>query len=288
MVDPNTDLSAMPMVNMHETNCVVLCCDDNYLPFARTLVQDIRTFSPRLPIYVLVPQGSERSRLAPFEEFVNFIEVDLEIHEGYLNRSSHISISTYLRLFISDVLPEHIDSFLYLDIDLLILASVDEVFEQKTDFGFSMVPAVGTLTHHPLISEIEDVFYGGVMLVNTQVWKSQNITQKCLEIAREFGPFANQDNDLLLIISKKYGYGKLSVSFNVMNYQKHSGEISIVHFPGSEKPWNSFRGGIYAKEWRRRYRRIEPDFRLGPTVFFNDYFTHWKNTIYKYLIVLFR
>lgn len=271
-----------------DKNCVVLCCDDNYLPFARVLVKDVQTLSPLLPIYILVPQGSETSKIAPFEDLVTFIEVDVQIHADYLNRSSHISISTYLRLFISDALPDHIESFLYLDIDLLILTSIDEVFAHKTDFGFNMVPAIGRLTHHPLVTEIDDVFYGGVMLVNNQLWKDQNITQKCLELARKHGPFPNQDNDLLLIISQKYGYGKLPIKFNVMNYQKHSGEISIIHFPGSEKPWNSYRGGIYAKEWRRRYRRIEPDFHLGYLVFFKDHFTHWKNMIYKYLFFLFR
>ena len=274
----------MNLSMLEQKNCVVLCCDDNYLPFARVLVKDIHSQSPNLPIYILIPEGSTRSKLSPFQDIVNFVEIKLDMHENYLNRSSHISISTYLRLFIPEFLPSHIQDFLYLDIDLLLLGSVEEIFEIKSDFAFNMVPAEGRLTHHHLVQDIEKIFYGGVMLVNTARWKELNVTKNCLEIAKNHGPFANQDNDLLLIVSKDIGFGELPVKYNVMNYQNIAGEVLIVHFPGTGKPWNSYQGGSHSRLWRQKYRSIEPEFRLGLKTFCKDKVTVLKNVIYRKIV----
>ena len=159
----------MNLSMLEQKNCVVLCCDDNYLPFARVLVKDIHSQSPNLPIYILIPEGSTRSKLSPFHDIVNFVEIKLDMHENYLNRSSHISISTYLRLFIPEFLPSHIQDFLYLDIDLLLLGSVEEIFEIKSDFAFNMVPAEGRLTHHHLVQDIEVKLIDFQLIVEKQI-----------------------------------------------------------------------------------------------------------------------
>jgi lipopolysaccharide biosynthesis glycosyltransferase len=268
----------------HFDKCVVLCCDDNYLPFARTLVKDLTYFSPRYPIYVLTPKGSQISKLAPFENIVNFIEVEIEKHSNYLNKSSHISLATYLRLFIPDFLPANVNHFLYLDIDLLLLSSIDELFSFETNFAFSLVPAGGKLTHHPLLENLKKVFYGGVMLVNRQKWNSENVTQKCIRLAREHGPFANQDNDLLLLIADEIGCGELPTEYNVMYYQEAASMISIVHFPGTQKPWNSYHGGKFARVWRERYRVIEPNFQLGLKLYVDNTLTWIKNKLYTFAL----
>ncbi len=268
----------------HFDKCVVLCCDDNYLPFARTLVRDLIYFSPRYPIYILTPKGCQISKLAPFEHLVNFIEVEIEKHSNYLNESSHISLATYLRLFIPDFLPANVNHFLYLDIDLLLLSSIDELFSFETNFAFSLVPAGGKLTHHPLLENLKKVFYGGVMLVNRQKWTSENVTQRCIRLAREHGPFANQDNDLLLLIAEEIGCGELPNEYNVMYYQEAASTISIVHFPGTQKPWNSHHGGNFARVWRERYRAIEPGFQLGLKLLLANASTSIKNKFWTFAL----
>ena len=263
--------------------CVVLCCDDNYLPFARTLIKDILAFSPNYPIYVLTPPKSQISKLSPYNDLVNFIEVDIGQHSKYLNEASHISIFTYARLFIPYFLPTNVSYFLYLDIDLILLSSLDEIFSLEPQYAFSLVPTESKAAHHPLLLKLNRIFYGGVMLVNTSLWKQANVTQRCIDIARSDGPFPNQDNDLLLLVSEELSFGELPAKFNTMFYEKDSSEISIVHFPGSEKPWNSFHGGKYARIWRKRYRSIEPSFRLGFSIFFQNYFTLFKNRLYAFV-----
>lgn len=275
---------------------VVFCVDSNYLPYLRPLVYSLESLTQgNFDIYIIVPPGtdineSHKQLSNIFPNGLHYIEFDIQNFSEVLNNSNHIPISTYLRLFIPKILPPSIKYSLYLDTDLLILGDLSPLLTSKPNEPFSVVPARGTLSHHPLLTNLTDFFYGGVMLLNHQEWLRQDITTKCIEMARSHGPFQNQDNDLLhLIFEEGKSWGKLAPEFNTMFYEtsifsRWKKEPVIVHFPGSEKPWNSFTGGYYAYEWRRLYKKLEPQFRLPRVAFFRFLEKCLIDLLYKSLL----
>lgn len=277
-------------------NPIVFCVDDNYLPYLRPLISSIVDLTPGLfDIYIITLPGADffdlreqLSALAPGR--IVFLEFDLTQHKDYLNESSHISISTYLRLFIPHILPQNIQYSLYLDVDILVIDSLEPLLISKPKEVFSAVKAQGHLSHHPLLVNINHIFYGGVLLINHSRWKSERITERCLEISVEHGPFDNQDNDLLhLVLKGDETWGVIDPSYNVMYYEQSvNGQLiqhpRVIHFPGSEKPWNSFVGGKYAKLWQAKYRVYDDSFHIPKSILLKRIARVLKDFLYRYIL----
>ena len=60
-----------------------------------------------------------------------FVNVDIvkQFPIGQGTANTYVSIATYFRLFITEVLPESIDRILYLDCDIVIDKSIEEIAE---------------------------------------------------------------------------------------------------------------------------------------------------------------
>lgn len=274
-------------------NPIVFCVDDNYLPYLRPLISSIVDLTPGLfDFYIITVPGtdsldlkSQLSALAPGR--ITFLEFDLAQHKNYLNESSHITISTYLRLFIPHILPQNIQYSLYLDVDLLVIGSLEPLLTSKPQEIFSAVKAQGQLTHHPLLVNINHIFYGGVLLINHSRWITERITERCLEISMEYGPFDNQDNDILhLVLEGDETWGVIEPAYNVMYYEQSiNGQLiqhpKVIHFPGSEKPWNSFVGGKYAKLWQARYRVYDESFHIPKSILIKRFARVSKDYLYR-------
>lgn len=64
-----------------------------------------------------------------FRVDIVFCEVPYSFIENYpIKEQDHLSLAAYLRIFISDLLPQTVDKVLYLDCDLLIMDSIADLW----------------------------------------------------------------------------------------------------------------------------------------------------------------
>lgn len=136
-------------------------------------------------------------------EFCYYL-VNSEIVASFpIKEGDHLTIATYYRLLMADILPQSIDKILYLDCDIIINDSITELWNTSLD-GYAMAAI------EELGCSLPDVYkrlgydkkYGyfnaGVLLINLQYWREHNLTREfLLYIAENYEKLKAHDQDVL-------------------------------------------------------------------------------------------
>ena len=78
-------------------------------------------------------------------------------------------------MIIPDLLPQNINKVLYLDSDLVVISSLEELYQVNLNDYFLAVQG----------SRKTGYFNSGVMVLNLQKWRNEKISTKVLDWARE-------------------------------------------------------------------------------------------------------
>ena len=166
---------------------------------------------------------------------------------------NRLTRSSYLRLFLSELLPTYIDRVLYLDSDVLCLDDIREFY--FSDFRNAPLIGVKDISSeiHKDRLNIPKYINGGVLLVNLAFWREMNVIQKfCLCIEKNSSRLLLHDQDVinltfedsLIITSQEWNYQ----FFACPQLQDLSG-IKLLHFITEQKPWRSGNISPYRKLW---------------------------------------
>ncbi|MCL2078351.1 MAG: glycosyltransferase family 8 protein [Oscillospiraceae bacterium] len=105
---------------------------------------------------------------------------------------SHVLLTkaTYLKLFISSLLPPDMEKILYLDCDTIISGSLSDLWEMEQ--GESIISAVRAAVYpfrNPQIFlKRSDIYINaGVMLINLELWRHYGVEEKFIKFIRLFG-----------------------------------------------------------------------------------------------------
>ena len=176
---------------------------------------------------------------------VKYYDVDINILKkfsvGKLTGNPNISYAAYLRLFIQDLLPLHIDKVLYLDCDIVVVNSLTELWHKDIsqyclaaldDYGNAQESGAKRMGLEPGFK----YFNSGVMLINLQ--KLREI--KFMEMVQDFlvtdgYRILMHDQDILngLLCKQRL---PLEERWKMMRNTDNTTDYSIIHFAGL-KPW---------------------------------------------------
>ena len=120
---------------------ISFCCDDNYLVPACIMLESLMRNNKgvRFIAHTFADDLSEKS-IAAFDRLLRSGGCELVLHDLPENSRdliskaptlAHISIATYYRLFLPYVIDDSIRTILYLDCDILIRGSVEELFAER-------------------------------------------------------------------------------------------------------------------------------------------------------------
>lgn len=167
---------------------------------------------------------------------------------------------THLRFFLESLIPNNFKKLLYLDIDVLVLDNLEELFQRN----FSTVISAGL--NEPSIfgrgehlADFDSMYFNaGVILIDFEKWKVTQIESQLIEVAKS-GPFVYRDQDVLNIVFKD-SWTLLEKRFNIQHKNSSTRDIlnaAIVHFVGA-KPWGATRVDHYVTLYRQNFNKIRP------------------------------
>lgn len=259
---------------------VVYAADNNYVPMLTTTMYS--TFENASADYqydvtVLhrdISVDNQRSMSQFFSLFknvkINFYNVsDIISHYELTTNNPHISVETYYRFLIQEILPNY-DKVLYLDSDLIVEGDIARLF--NTDLGDTWLAAVrdidfvgnvnmkngDRLRYAKSILKMDDpydYFQAGVLVLNTRKLRDAYSMDEWLKFASD-DRYIYNDQDVLNAYCEKH-VTFLDYSWNVMincccrienvfSYAPHHmfdeflasrNAEKIIHYAGVEKPW---------------------------------------------------
>jgi len=178
----------------------------------------------------------------------------------------HLTHATFYRLFIADLLTE-IDKVIYLDCDIIVEADISELWKLDVEgCGNAGVIFNGADTEQRLGVAGGKDMNAGILLMNLDYWRKNNISKKCVEWL-EKTESAYMDNDAMNVVLHGAQKGiEERWNLNPIHFKNYSEESNhpsrILHFAGAIKPWHK----AYDFSFQRKYESY-----LSLTPWIGDY-----------------
>lgn len=157
--------------------------------------------------------------------------------------NSGVSESVYFRLCMIDELD--VDRCLYLDADIICLNSLNEFYE----INFTKEEFVAVVDdRHPSESKRRNKLYilkdgkyfnAGVMFIDVNTWKKENVKERCLKILIKDASYIDDwDQGILnIVLDGRTKYIKEKFNFWPKNILYTLRNVVIRHYIGKKKPW---------------------------------------------------
>lgn len=170
---------------------IVLSTDNNYVMPTGILMCSVCVNTPcKIAFFVLTGKGfSEKSKslmqqsVKGYDASVVFLPVPENLESllpmGKPGQPQYITVATYYRLFLQDILPESIDKVLYLDGDIVCRSSLLPLW--NTDIEGKPVAAVYEIENNDhryerlCYDEKDGYFNAGVLLINLKYWREHDV-----------------------------------------------------------------------------------------------------------------
>jgi lipopolysaccharide biosynthesis glycosyltransferase len=173
-----------------------------------------------------------------------------------IRRRDHVTAFTFSKLLLPTALPE-LDQVLYLDVDILVRDSIEELLDWELTHPLGAVHEIGDGAAHLFGSTRVSYFNAGVLRMSLARMREMDVLGSAVEILRERPRLPFHDQDVLNLIFR-HRHDSLPFAFNVFE-QVASAKLpawavmtdpAIVHFVGPDKPWHDAYSSTFTREWR--------------------------------------
>lgn len=266
---------------------ILLTFDNNYTQHAGVVITSfLANNEGNHVIYIIsdyISQDNQKllSAITSSREcHIHFLFIDnnttksFPIGKGMAN--NYVTIATYFRLFITEVLPKSIDKILYLDSDIIINQPIDDLW----NCHFENRKCIMALEEMQVLSQegckrlkyptIFSYFNAGVLLLDLHELKNVYSLGKAIDFMNS-NDIKFHDQDVLngLLYDKKQF---MELRFNVMDsfliknadlpkrYKNQTASLyrpAIIHFSGPIKPWHKESKNPYTYKYYE-YLKLTP------------------------------
>ncbi len=266
------------------SNCIFICFDEHYFEFARACINSITENYPGHPTIVVLYTGNNDATINYFKskKRVKLLDADIDyilnadLHIGRLNNKL-----IYLRYVMFSNVFDEFDKVLYLDIDVLVLRPLNDLFEQDGFFAVSNATAMVSTFYNQDSRLIEllrsdgilcnpndvEMINSGVLLVPKN-YRTQEYCKQLWDITlkyRDYLAFGDQSAfSIWMYLNKipaqlRYEYNfQVHFILNGISKGYYPKDISIAHF-AYYKPHALFddlvRGSEHVLSVDRKFKR---------------------------------
>ena len=199
-------------------------------------------------------EPAEKAKIVDFikanNSHISFYDIEIEYVKSFAPSSERYGLATFYRLLLPEMLPASVSRFIYLDIDIVVVGKLRELYE--TPMGNSPVAAVAEPVDYARpdlgLFAVGEYFNAGVLLINLLPWQEQRIAEKAIHFLKEFPDKAIYlDQDALNAVLA-HNWVPLEDKFNFtwrsIPYVPKAALLemvatkTIVHFNTAVKPWH--------------------------------------------------
>lgn len=217
-----------------------------------------------------------------YGNYISFYVVTKEMTKslpfGRKDQPGHVSIATYYRLFITEILPESVHKIIYLDGDMIVRHSLDDLWNTDIeDFALGVVHDMDELKHRNRLPYPMETGYfnAGMLLINVDYWRNNHCYQQFWDfVENHFDAIKLHDQDVLnCVFYDKKRWVSLTFNFQtgfvyLPNYRQNDESIDpeidevkhnpvIIHYSAKIKPWMIECFHPYCHVWRYYWRHSE-------------------------------
>lgn len=191
---------------------IVSCTDNNYVMPLGVAITSLfeNNEDEKITVHVITNNVSE-SGIENLKQIANnysqqilFYTISSELLEHLpVRKSGYLTNSAYIRIFITEILPQHLDKVMYLDCDLIVNKSLRDFWEtdiSNYSVGVVLDTFANDLSYYERLQYDKSYGYfnSGVMLINLKYWRDKEVYNKCiLYIKNHFDEIVNEDQDVL-------------------------------------------------------------------------------------------
>lgn len=254
---------------------LVFSIDDAYvMPFKVLWHSLMKTKSvpAGTPIYILHEVTLSQGSIADLQSFLQRYSFAVEFSDASsmvpndlpLKPGDHVSKATFYRLFVASILPDSIDSAVYMDSDMLAVRCLRDLFEFQVEKSVVAADHLSYSNALRLWGEAGgNYFQAGLLIIDLVAWRRRSIETRFLEIMKnERDRILWWDQDVLNIAFAD-GWQRLPVGYNFGAAASIAlkGEVlsimpRLLHFDGSNKPWKGDNRRPFASQWYEAYEQV--------------------------------
>ena len=266
---------------------IVLATDNNFVRHCSVVIRSILMHNESVNIFILTEGLNEEnehylSGLGKDNSTVSIVNVPKSLVDDLpmsKHAAAHLSIATYYRLFVTSLLPENVDKVIYLDCDMVILSSLQDLWNiDISDYALGAVYQNFEWSDYYCSWERLNIpremgyFNAGTLLMNLAYMRKNDFQKQAIEFIRNHQEqIISHDQDVLnalfhgkaLPISCRWNFTPLFDSYKYKKYkfpniysrfieERKSKDFKpvIIHFASKPKPWDygclsSYRGYYY-------------------------------------------
>jgi len=200
---------------------------------------------------------------------------------GRENMPDYISIATYYRLFITEILPKDVHKIIYLDGDMIVRMSLEPLWTiNLTEYAVACVHDMSeklfiSSGKHNYPSLIFGYFNAGMLVINIDYWRDYNCLNRFVDyIQHHHDDIVFHDQDVLnnvlykekKWVSTSYNFqiGFLREGDNIDYIDSIYDEVgdnmqnpTIIHYCTKDKPWQLYSYNPYVRVWRHYWSKSE-------------------------------
>ncbi|MFZ4798012.1 MAG: glycosyltransferase family 8 protein [Bacteroidia bacterium] len=194
------------------------------------------------------------------------------------SKLTHITVATYYRLLVSDILPKNIEKVIYLDCDIIVRKSLKDLW--NTEISDYAIGSVHQMTEEVISAQRLDYpnkygyFNAGVLLINMSYWRKFNIPEKLINyIVENSNKIVYHDQDALNAVLYNQSFA-LPCKWNMIYFfflkdafkitEVHDTKLieeyrtmlvyelndpTVIHFVSKPKPWQRYCIHRYRNEY---------------------------------------
>ena len=196
---------------------VAAALDSNYVKYAYVMLTSLfenQSYDTEIHIFLLQSSLAEWEKeclqelVESYGGRLHWLDIDPSVFPQSIPVPRYWSIEAYYRLMLQDILPEEVDRIIYLDIDIIVNKSLDELY--NTDFEGMLLcacsePLSGMLFDDLRREMFKDIakdgfiyFNSGVILLNVAEMRQKYHLKDYLETAKKLDyKLVTPDQDLL-------------------------------------------------------------------------------------------
>ena len=213
------------MKNINTIN--ILCAtDENYAAYCGIMLTSLfeNNKNNSLEIFLLADQLSVNSKdkfrqlSDKYKTTINLITPSSDLYSNFPVRpGDHVTKAAYYRISCGELLPEEIKKVIYLDCDIIVNSDLKDLWEISLESNLFGAVIDSYFFQAKDRLNLNSYFNSGVLVIDVDKFRKENINSKCLETLREDPEkIKMHDQDLLNIVAQNRVF-QLSPRFNMMS-----------------------------------------------------------------------